>query len=166
MAEKLDVKQGTLDLMILRTLEVLGPLHGYRGPHRETQPQPPHPQLRHPLPGAPQARAGGVHRRGVAPVREQPPRQVLHAHRHGPQTAGAGGPRVAQDRRSDRRLSWPPTGGPMRYLRAALARIAGFFTGHRADAELREELESHLEMETAENIRRGMAPEAARRRSH
>src|ERR1043166_7517293 len=29
MAEKLDVKQGTLDLMILRTLEVLGPLHGY-----------------------------------------------------------------------------------------------------------------------------------------
>jgi PadR family transcriptional regulator PadR len=28
-AEKLDVKQGTLALMILRTLEVLGPLHGY-----------------------------------------------------------------------------------------------------------------------------------------
>ena len=27
--EKLDVKQGTLALMILRTLEVLGPLHGY-----------------------------------------------------------------------------------------------------------------------------------------
>jgi PadR family transcriptional regulator, regulatory protein PadR len=29
MAEKLDVQQGTLALMILRTLEVLGPLHGY-----------------------------------------------------------------------------------------------------------------------------------------
>jgi len=29
MGEKLDVKQGTLSLMILRTLEVLGPLHGY-----------------------------------------------------------------------------------------------------------------------------------------
>ena len=29
MPEKLDVKQGTLALMILRTLEVLGPLHGY-----------------------------------------------------------------------------------------------------------------------------------------
>jgi transcriptional regulator len=27
--DKLDVKQGTLALMILRTLEVLGPLHGY-----------------------------------------------------------------------------------------------------------------------------------------
>lgn len=29
MTDKLDVKQGTLALMILRTLEVLGPLHGY-----------------------------------------------------------------------------------------------------------------------------------------
>ena len=29
MPDKLDVKQGTLALMILRTLDVLGPLHGY-----------------------------------------------------------------------------------------------------------------------------------------
>ena len=29
MPDKMDVKQGTLALMILRTLEVLGPLHGY-----------------------------------------------------------------------------------------------------------------------------------------
>ena len=29
MPKKLDVQQGTLALMILRTLEVLGPLHGY-----------------------------------------------------------------------------------------------------------------------------------------
>lgn len=29
MAEKLDIQQGTLALMILRTLDVLGPLHGY-----------------------------------------------------------------------------------------------------------------------------------------
>ncbi len=29
MPEKLDVQQGTLALMILRTLDVLGPLHGY-----------------------------------------------------------------------------------------------------------------------------------------
>lgn len=29
MADKLDVKQGTLALMILTTLQVLGPLHGY-----------------------------------------------------------------------------------------------------------------------------------------
>lgn len=29
MAQKTDVKQGTLALMVLKTLEVLGPLHGY-----------------------------------------------------------------------------------------------------------------------------------------
>ena len=51
-------------------------------------------------------------------------------------------------------------GGTMRQLRAALARIAGFFTGHRADDDLRDELQSHLDMETAENIRRGMQPDA------
>jgi transcriptional regulator len=29
MADRLDVLQGTLSLMVLRTLDVLGPLHGY-----------------------------------------------------------------------------------------------------------------------------------------
>ncbi|HEY9384941.1 MAG TPA: ABC transporter permease [Gemmatimonadales bacterium] len=53
----------------------------------------------------------------------------------------------------------------MRYLRAALQRLAGFFTGHRQDADLREELQAHLDMETAEYIRRGMDPGAARRQA-
>jgi len=53
----------------------------------------------------------------------------------------------------------------MRYVRAALARIAGVFTKGRADDELRDELEAHLDMETAEYIRRGMAPDEARRRA-
>jgi len=53
----------------------------------------------------------------------------------------------------------------MRYLRAAFARIAGFFSGHRGDDDLRAEMQEHLDMETAENIRRGMPPEAARRQA-
>src|SRR3954469_18524056 len=53
----------------------------------------------------------------------------------------------------------------MNFLRTALARIAGVFTGHREDDDLREELEAHLEMETAEYIRRGMRPDDARRRA-
>ncbi|HET7469290.1 MAG TPA: ABC transporter permease [Gemmatimonadales bacterium] len=53
----------------------------------------------------------------------------------------------------------------MRYVRAALRRLAGLFAGHRADAELREELQAHLDMETAENIRRGMMPDEARRQA-
>jgi predicted permease len=53
----------------------------------------------------------------------------------------------------------------MRQLRAVFARIAGLFAGRRADDELRDELESHLEMETAENVRRGMSPADARRQA-
>ena len=55
----------------------------------------------------------------------------------------------------------------MRYLRAALARLRGLFAGPqpRLDDELREEMEAHLEMETAEYVRRGMSPEAARRKA-
>jgi len=53
----------------------------------------------------------------------------------------------------------------MSHLRAALARIAGVFTGHRADDDLREELQAHLDMETAENLRRGMPPDEARRQA-
>src|SRR6266550_9466745 len=53
----------------------------------------------------------------------------------------------------------------MRYLRTTLARLAGLFTGRSADDDLRDELEAHLEMETAENIRRGMRPVDARRKA-
>jgi predicted permease len=51
----------------------------------------------------------------------------------------------------------------MRHLRAALARIAGFFSRDRGDDDLRDEMQAHLEMEIAENVRRGMSPDAARR---
>src|SRR5258708_428585 len=73
---------------------------------------------------------------------------------------------MAQDRRSDRRLSRSSTGDTMKHLRTALARIAALFTGHRADDDaLSEELEAHLDMQTAENIRRGMSRDEARRQA-
>src|SRR3982751_3191540 len=53
----------------------------------------------------------------------------------------------------------------MKQIRAALARISGLFTGRQADDDMREELQSHIDMETAENIRRGMHPDAARRQA-
>jgi predicted permease len=53
----------------------------------------------------------------------------------------------------------------MRQLRALLARLAGVFTKNRADDDLKEELQSHLAMETAEYVRRGLAPDEARRRA-
>ena len=53
----------------------------------------------------------------------------------------------------------------MRHVRAWLARLAGVFTGHRRDGDLGEELQAHLDMETAEYVRRGLSPNEARRRA-
>jgi putative ABC transport system permease protein len=53
----------------------------------------------------------------------------------------------------------------MRHVRAFFARIAGIFARPRANDELLEELQSHVDMETAENIRRGMDPREARRQA-
>src|SRR5262245_22304828 len=53
----------------------------------------------------------------------------------------------------------------MRQLRALLSRIAGLFAGRHADDELQEELNAHLEMATAEYVRRGMSPDEARRQA-
>src|SRR5688500_4753871 len=43
------------------------------------------------------------------------------------------------------------------------ARVVAFLTPGRLDRDLDQELESHLAMLAAENVRRGMAPEQARR---
>ena len=53
----------------------------------------------------------------------------------------------------------------MTSLRALLARMTGHFFARGADDDLREEMEAHLEMETAEYIRRGIPPEEARRKA-
>ncbi|HEV8411634.1 MAG TPA: ABC transporter permease, partial [Gemmatimonadaceae bacterium] len=52
----------------------------------------------------------------------------------------------------------------MSLLRSLAARIAGAFSA-RDTAEARAEMEAHLEMETAENVRRGMQPAEARRQA-
>ena len=54
----------------------------------------------------------------------------------------------------------------MRHLRAAIARIAGVFTtGRSHDTDVNDEMLAHLDMETAEYVRRGMPPDEARRRA-
>jgi predicted permease len=48
-------------------------------------------------------------------------------------------------------------------MRAYLLRIAGMANGRRRDAGFEEELQSHLEMQIEDNVRRGMAVDEARR---
>ena len=76
----LPLVQGTLDLLVLRTLAP-GPMHGYgiatAGP-RANRRRPGH-RRRRALPGAPSARPPGPGRGRVAAVGEQPARALLHA---------------------------------------------------------------------------------------
>ena len=51
----------------------------------------------------------------------------------------------------------------MRPLRAWLIRLASLFGSRRREAEMAEELESHLEMHTEDNLRAGMTRQEARR---
>ena len=53
----------------------------------------------------------------------------------------------------------------MRFLRRFLTRVTNFFTGQRNDERLREEMEAHLALQTAENVRAGMTPAEARRQA-
>lgn len=51
----------------------------------------------------------------------------------------------------------------MRRLRVWILRVAGLFDTQRREREMAEEIESHLELHTQDNIQRGMSPDAARR---
>lgn len=53
----------------------------------------------------------------------------------------------------------------MRSLRAWLLRFAGLFGIRRADADLADELETHLAIQVEDNIRSGMSPDEARRQA-
>src|SRR6185503_16229159 len=122
-------------------------------------------QLRHTLPRPAQARAGRVHQVGMAPVGEQSARQVLRPDRRGAEATGAGNARMARDGRPHRRVPRSQERSQMRYVRSLLARITGSFTKDTTDEDLRAEMEAHLDMEIAENIRRGMDPDEARRQA-
>ena len=51
----------------------------------------------------------------------------------------------------------------MKALRRFLSRLTGSFTGGLREADLAEEMESHVQMQTDDNLRRGMPPAEARR---
>ena len=53
----------------------------------------------------------------------------------------------------------------MRFLRRFLARFANFAIRRKTDRRLREEMEDHLALQAAENLRAGMTPAEARRQA-
>ena len=53
----------------------------------------------------------------------------------------------------------------MKAMRRLLARLINFATGRTQDARLREEIEEHIALQTAENVRAGLSPVEARRQA-
>ena len=96
MGDKTDVWQGTLALMILKTLETMGPQHGYGFARRIEQTSGDLLQLNYGtlVSGAAQTRAGGLRPLRVGYFRQQSPREVLRTHQGRPQTGSQGRRRV------------------------------------------------------------------------
>ena len=158
-----DLLQGTLDLLILKTL----------APGRCTAGASPSASSRSPttcsgqpglaLPGALPARGAGLDRVGMGRLREQPAREVLPADARGRrQLAG----RRATGSASPRpwAASWRPPEGRMTLAhKAPVAAARAVPAATRLEREMDDELRFHLEMETEKNVKRGPAPEEARR---
>src|SRR6266851_1321757 len=53
----------------------------------------------------------------------------------------------------------------MRFLRRFLNRVVSVVTGRAQDERLREEIEEHIALQTAENLRAGLSPVEARRQA-
>ena len=162
MGDKTDVWQGTLALMVLKTIEALGPLHGYGIARRIEQTSGDRLSLNYGTlyPALLKLEQEGVDHLRVGGVREQSQGQVLQAHARGTQAARAGDPGLGGDDRDPRALSGPFGGPGMKGLRAWLRRLAGLFPNERRERELADELESHLEMHVDDNLRAGMSPGA------
>ncbi len=91
-AKKSEVLQGTLDLMILKTLHALGPQHGFGMARRIEQVSRDVLQLNEGTvyTSLIATAAAGVDRRGVGDLRQQPQSQVLLDHGAGPEAACGG----------------------------------------------------------------------------
>src|SRR5580704_1131438 len=53
----------------------------------------------------------------------------------------------------------------MRFLRRFIARLGNSVARRREDERMREEIEEHLALQTAENLRAGLSPTEARRQA-
>ena len=165
MGKKSDVWQGTLALMVLKTLETLGPMHGYGVARRIEQTSGDRLLLNYGTlyPALLKLEQEGYIASRVGRLGQQSQGEVLRLTR-------AGHARLKQEAREWEetagiiaRFLTPREGGRMRKLRAALVRLGGWWGREGRERELREELEAHFQMHMEDNLRAGMSPAQARR---
>ena len=129
MGKKSDVWQGTLALMVLKTLETLGPMHGYGMARRIEQTSGDRLLLNYGTlyPALLKLEQEGYIAVGVGRLGEQSQGQVLQADAGGSRAAETGSAGVEGDGRHHRAIFDAGEGGVMRKLRAALVRLGGWW---------------------------------------
>ena len=167
---KLDLLQGTLDLMVLQTLASMGPQHGYGVARRIEQVSGDAILLNQ---GTIYASLVRLQQRGWISAEwgasENNRKAKFYA------ITAQGRKQLAEDTAywcrlagvMGRVLSMPSEGGNSMIdsLRRALNRLRSFFRKDPLDRDLNAEMATHLEFAVEENLRRGMSPEEARRQA-
>jgi hypothetical protein len=163
-----EVQQGTLALMVLTTLEVLGPQHGYGLAKRIEQISNDALTVNqgslYPL--LLKLETGGRDHLGMGVVGQQSTGALLPLDGGRPAPTPSGNAELGGNHRADCTVPQYESGGRVvMALQRFLTRLFASLTGRRNEARLREELESHLQMQAADNVRAGMSMEEARRQA-
>ena len=165
MGEKNDVWQGTLALMVLSTLETMGPQHGYGLARRIEQTSGDRLQLNY---GTLYPALLKLEQEGVCPfalghVGEQSQGEILRVDQGRTEAGAQGRGRVGTDHADSGEVF--DGGGLMRKLRALGIRLAGLLGRQRAEAGFSDELEAHLALDIEDGVRSGLSEHEARRRA-
>src|ERR1700689_3679315 len=135
---------------------------GHRAPHRADQPRRSgvKPGIAVPRPAAPAA--NGLDHFQVGRVRQQSARQVLRHHAHRQKTTRGRSGELGTSCRYPISLRKSGAGVVMTKMRVLFSRLSGLIRKGNLEPDLDEELDFHLQMEIAENVRVGMPPDQAR----
>ena len=168
MKKTTDVHQGTLALMVLKTLDVLGPLHGYGLARRIEQISGDRLTLNtgtlYPLLLRLEQEGAITSERG--PSENNRSARFYRLTKAGRKQLEAETRAMGADDRADRAvLCREGEGSPVRRLRQWLIRLTTSMTRRHDETRLREEIDDHVAFETEANLRRGLPPAEARRRA-
>src|ERR1051325_7942785 len=99
-------------------------------------------------------------------LREQPEGALLSTNSQRAQTIAGGDPKLGTDGRDHRAiLRGQGSGSEMRTLRRFLKRLTWWATRQQDEERLQAEIEEHLALQAAENLRAGLSPVEARRQA-
>ena len=154
-----EVPYGALDLMVLKTLDGMGPLHGYGIARRIEQVAEGSLALNQGTiyPALLRLEQKGVDQERLGHERKQPPRAVLLDHASGEEAAVDRGRPVVAHGSDDVAAARGAV-----VMRTLLSRIRALFRHSRLNEDLDADIRAHLDLLEADYVKSGATPEAAR----